>query len=275
MQDLGTLGGPLQASAYGINNAGKVVGDAGYAFVWSAKKGTQDLGTLQGGASAVASGINNAGRVVGEALFPNTSGGFLSHAFLWTAANGMQDLGTLGGIFSGATAINDAGSVVGYSLTPAPVSAHAFLWTAANGMQDLGTLGGDFCPALAINNAGWVVGEAHVGPDFPFRRAFLWTAANGIQDIGTLGGIGAGAGAYGINNAGQVVGWSSAESGATSGAIARHHAVVWTAANGMQDLGTLGGRESVATGINEAGLIVGWAHTASGESHACVWKRVK
>src|SRR5436190_320352 len=124
-----------------------------------------DLGTL-GGSSSQATAVNNAGHIVGSS--GTESGGFTPHAFLWTPANGM-----VGRISPGATVNNAAESVVGSGIARGAVSAHAFLWTAANGMQDLGTLGGDFCPALAINNAGWVVGEAHVGPDFPFRRAFL------------------------------------------------------------------------------------------------------
>jgi probable HAF family extracellular repeat protein len=39
----------------------------------------------------------------------------------------------------------------------------------------------------------------------------------------------------------------------------------------MTDLGTLGGAESGAYDINEAGQIVGWAETAEGEEHATFW----
>ena len=39
----------------------------------------------------------------------------------------------------------------------------------------------------------------------------------------------------------------------------------------MQDLGTLGGAQSWAYGINKAGLIVGTAEVPNGFGHACVW----
>jgi probable HAF family extracellular repeat protein len=37
------------------------------------------------------------------------------------------------------------------------------------------------------------------------------------------------------------------------------------------DLGTLGGAESVAFGVNELGDVVGWSLTRGGQQHACAW----
>ena len=61
------------------------------------------------------------------------------------------------------------------------------------------------------------------------------------------------------NDAGQVVGVASL-------APADHHAFV-TGPDGadMRDLGTLGGRYSVAYGISEAGEVVGWAQPPNGQ----------
>src|SRR6267143_5519537 len=83
MVDLGNLGGHL-TYAYGINNAGQVVGqgtDASgqmRAFVWD--DGTMtDLGTL-GGSYGAAFGINDAGQVVGE----STGSDETLHAVIWS-----------------------------------------------------------------------------------------------------------------------------------------------------------------------------------------------
>jgi probable HAF family extracellular repeat protein len=40
----------------------------------------------------------------------------------------------------------------------------------------------------------------------------------------------------------------------------------------MQDLGTLGGRDSFAFGINARGQIVGPSTTAAGDLHAVLWE---
>ena len=71
MQDLRTTLGGADSYAYGINEAGQVVGASGtagrdtHAFLYS--NGTmQDLGTL-GGTFSAAQDINEAGQVVGRA----------------------------------------------------------------------------------------------------------------------------------------------------------------------------------------------------------------
>ena len=60
-----------------------------------------------------------------------------------------------------------------------------------------------------------------------------------------------------INDATQVVGASQTADG-------NDHAFLWTAARGMEDLGTLGGPTSTPFGISETGVVVGISSTAAG-----------
>lgn len=73
--------------------------------------------------------------------------------------------------------------------------------------------------------------------------------------------------AYGINNTGQVVGFSYTSSG-------NIYAFLYTDGI-MNDLGTLpGGPKSWAYGINNSGQIVGCAQTSSGDHHAVLWNPI-
>lgn len=95
------------------------------------------------------------------------------------------------------------------------------------------------------------------------------TAASAEYRVQQITGI-AGSVPFGgvwTNDAGQVAGTSPVAGGVTPG-----HALLWTAAAGAQDLGTLGGPTSAATGINGPGHVAGVADIdSSGTSHAFLW----
>jgi chitinase len=61
----------------------------------------------------------------------------------------------------------------------------------------------------------------------------------------------------------QIVGWS--RSSPTT------HASLWAHGN-LVDLGTLGGDESYASGINDRGQVIGASWTKTGATHAFVWE---
>jgi probable HAF family extracellular repeat protein len=123
-------------------------------------------------------------------------------------------------------------------------------------MIDLNPLGPSGGEARAVNSTGQVVGWINPG-----MRAFSWTEAGGLVSLGTLGSTSV---ATRVNDAGQVVGYSTTPSGST-------HAFSWTEAGGLVDLGTLGGDTSSASAVSDAGEVVGYGTTASGEYHAFVW----
>jgi probable HAF family extracellular repeat protein len=132
-------------------------------------------------------------------------------------------------------------------------------------VTDLGTIGGNISYASGVNNAGQVVGSSYTSNKNAIDHGFIWTASTGLQDLGTLGGNNSYANA--INNAGQVVGCSDISTNNTIPG----HAFLWTQSGGMQDLGTLG-NGSCATGINDAGQVIGvFAVNSNSDNHAFIW----
>src|SRR5215208_3311948 len=182
----------------------------------------------------------------------------------------VEDLGTLGGSRSWASAINDSGEVVGSSYLAGDQNNHAFLYKEGK-MTDLLTLGGTSSEAKGINKSGQVVGWSENSSGE--RRAFLYDSTNGMKDLNDL--IPAGLGwsideATAINNNGQIAatGWPTswrdpcspyAETWDFHTALVLRPATTTgtTATYEMQNLGTLGGDYSYATGINDSGKVVG------------------
>jgi probable HAF family extracellular repeat protein len=90
----------------------------------------------------------------------------------------------------------------------------------------------------------------------------LFAVSLELVDLGTLGGQRSIA--LGLNNFGQVVGWSETVSGDV-------HAFLWTKATGMRDLGTLGGTSSEARSVNDAGTVVGVSASPASWRRAFRW----
>ena len=255
--DLGTLGG-TSSQGEDINDAGQITGWSSTAtgefraFLYSDGAMT-DLGTLGGGTS-FGNVINNAGQVTGQS---DTANGEF-HGFLY-GHGAMTDLGTLGGGSSAGLDINDDGQITGWSNTPTG-DFHAFLYVDGS-MIDLGTLGGGGSIGRQINNVGQVAGTSNT----PSGEAHAFLYGDGrMTDIGTLGGRFSDRAR--LNKTGQLTGWS-----ATSNEAGDVHAFLYGDGQ-MTDLGTLGGHSSHGISINRSGQVTGFAETASGATHAFIYR---
>ena len=278
--DLGVLGAE-NTLGWGINASGQVTGYAGTSgedtitgFVWnpttpnSSTGALHRLGTL-GGYFSWGIGINASGQVAG---LSSTTDDEAEHATLWnpTTPNGstgtLYDLGTLGGTYSQGTGINDGGQLTGYADLTGDQESRAIMWkpttpgSASGTMYDLGSLGGSHSFGWDINATGQVTGDSST-TDNVSTHAMLWkpTSPNGtvgtMHDLGTLGGTMSGG--EGINNDGQVAGFSQTTNDEAD------HAFLWTpstsggVAGAMLDLGTLGGVDSYGLAVSNGGLVVG------------------
>jgi probable HAF family extracellular repeat protein len=280
--DIGSFGGASYARA--VNDAGQVAGyyyptgsNLSRALLYS----DSTLIDLDPASYSWASGINNLGQVVGMARV----GGSVDDVVVWHDGT-MNDLGADGGNPSHAKAINDSGQVAG---TTDGSTWMAFIYSDG-AFTDLGTLSGFRSFGSGINNAGQVVGNSTYegGGNFNYH-AFIWQDgimtelsgfsgqnyyAEGINDVGqvivlsnlnhayiwnngAVTDLGAGE-PFGINNAGQVVGYSAGS------------ATLW-------DLGTVTNLNDVlsngdgwhlleARAINNVGQIVGYGINPDGHS---------
>jgi probable HAF family extracellular repeat protein len=172
LRDVGTLGG-MNGIAYGINDAGTVVGSSTLgdgshqAFIFDPVQGLRSLGIPQSEARA----INCDGQIAGWLVLSG-----YSRPFRYTQASGPQDLDPQPFRNGQANAINDSGAVAGHFQPAGSVWPHAFVYSDAEGFVDLNSqiaVGGDgwlVTDARGINNAGEIVAQA-VRPDVGFERA--------------------------------------------------------------------------------------------------------
>jgi probable HAF family extracellular repeat protein len=213
--DLGTFPGGDTTLAYGINNAGQVVGEANNdigqlrAFRWSAATGLVDLGALGGAAILPSTGlaINGAGQVTGYSARAD----FSRHAFIHTPASGLVDIDTLASVRSLGWAINDAGHVTGEVILAETSAQHAFLYKPETDMVALVSPGVAASVGYGINAQDHIVGHMLRSLSGGEGLAFLYDGGPSFIDLNTLLEPASGAGwtldvALDINDFGQIVG---------------------------------------------------------------------
>ena len=204
----------------------------------------QDLGNF-GGAIPQVTGLNNNGEIV--ATFDNNS----LHTVGYYSKGGWRDI-TVSAPTPGT--INDAGQIAtttvryGFSLV-----GQAALYNAHTGQTQLLGPANSMGIAFAVNQNGNASGLVAV-QNTPYQQAYPALFKNGqVTQLNKAVDTALTSGAEAINNHDQVVGQVVDSTGAIQ------HAVLYSGGS-VYDLGTLpGGNNSVATGINDSGVIVGYS----------------
>lgn len=238
--------------------------------------------------SSYATGLNDFGQVVGDSTFediPQGPGDFFenTYSFIWYAGklhdiNTSMEFDTYPFSEPMPQKINDLGQIIGHYngaseccggfVAPQGLGRWAFIWQngSTQSLTGLNTVN-------AINNLGEIVGtDSQTNALFPL----LWH--NGQVTIlpqlqcATCPPVYIGY-ALDINDLSQIVGWVYAGLDSSGGGLS--HAALWQ--NGsVKDLGTLGGPNSSATGINIWGQVVGFSDVDCGTQscqHTFLWEK--
>jgi probable HAF family extracellular repeat protein len=227
------------SSGHGINDLTQVVGlmtgSFWGPFLWTPGQG---MTQLQAPEISFAKAINNNGMIAGT----EDRGLMLGLAATWEGPSHQYRVvdDTPASEGSNAHDVNDQGSIVGFQQLGGQYKP--FIVNPGAPLQTIGNSNG---LANAISNNGHVVGS--VG-----GRGFLWTAAAGFTLLDTLGGKSSAA--YGVNNAGAVVGNIYYSSGQSQPFL--YEAGVMTNLNNLLQSGSQWQLQD-AVAINERGQIAG------------------
>jgi probable HAF family extracellular repeat protein len=184
MRDLGALTDGARSRAVAINDSGVVVGSSGRVFKGSQVPVVWQQNSLAplpfDGEEGEAVDVNSRGQIIGNTGF--------STCLLWQDADSEPTrLAGLGGEFCLASAINDAGVIVGRATTADGVE-RAFVWRdgVMREAESNEPAPNEVSELRAVNDAGLAIGW--IGSD-DASRALVWSARRGGRILETADAI--------------------------------------------------------------------------------------
>jgi probable HAF family extracellular repeat protein len=291
--DLGDIGGPVAINGRGQVLVNRQVWEhvalsdqlvASQSFVWDRGRVTQ-LAPMEGRDLVVATAINDRGQVIGTSSAKNGSG---AAGFFWDAGH-MTDLDLM------PVSLDSSGRVLGNGkdgphlwqrgeIRPLVWACRSVVGTTERGFgvgqgstrngtvrvcvwQNgkttlLPTLGYDAVP-IVVNDNGWVFGYSYVTKATPRVQHYVVWRKGKPTDLGAFdNSLAMPSEIFKMNDRGQLV-WSVDD-------YKSEHVFVWE--NGRTTtLPTLGGKEVMASAVNDHGQIVGYSTTKNGDRHAVLW----
>lgn len=252
---------------------------------WASGYQLTEIGILPGCSSSYATSLNDAGQVVGYCVDPSRPNDSANRAFLFHNDSMSEPQLPSGQMGSVANAINNQGIIVGAYTTPSNPIRACILAPCFRSMP----MGGQSDWATGINEDGVVAGTTLIGganPALNFARATRASTNGGFALLNTP------------------VEWNNSEARAINASnwiAMRVYLITWDGeevtgpqyfehrsgrafllANGdlrdlgaqedLIDLGTLGGDDSSAQGINDLGEVCGWSMRADGSYEAFIYK---
>ncbi len=247
--DYGTQGVDVGSLGTSVYATGRNLGSNNQAYLWTLDTGLVPLPNDPGRPYGAGSGVNGFGTVVG--IGASTAWGSSPLPLIWSGGAVAQLPLPAGQTMGRAYDINDDGLVVG-SVNGGSLEAAAVY--ASGGTYVVTTLTGTGCYATTffdVNNAGLAVGPGLDPANAARNVGFVYdTVADLAYEVGALPGHN-GAIAFGVSDAGHVVGASMLNQGSGS-------PFIWTAADGMTEIPLPPAASSgSARGANSDGWAVG------------------
>jgi hypothetical protein len=215
-------------------------------FVWSKADGFKDIGKLVGGDSF--SLISADGSVVWQKI-GFAKAGFETHLMRWSRTGGVKELGRIEGIRFVTAASADCSEIVGFGGIGS--NGEGFRWTQQDGVQNF-----PMDRPLDVSADGTVI----LGTKGD--RVIRWTQVGGVRDLGTLKTDRGGSVFPRKASADRVEIVGRLDIEAHDNVQGSSHAFLWTQASGLQDLGSLGGKNAELSSVSGDGsLVAGYFNT--------------
>jgi probable HAF family extracellular repeat protein len=260
---LSALSSGQDATAYGMNDNGMVVGNAYNSSTGQIEAVVWNGGVVQSlGFQGIARAVNNSGTVVGEQGVNGTQNRTGDgRAYMWDSTNGYQDIGSLIDdtcvtyCYSGAYDINESGVITGNSFSQdfqfGITTMHAFRYENGS-MTDLVPPNptGGYSRGIGINDNGVIIGRAAVDT-FQNSDKYMgqWDASDNFYHDTPPGNYSSG---RDINNNNIAVGISR------TGTDTPNQAAYWDALGNVTIFAGTGGQlRSRFSGVNDNGVAVG------------------